>query len=166
MEVGRFFFSLAPPAQNSPELNFHFIIFSIQSSLLESLIIGKKRTICCEIFFNEHTQPFLSSNLPQKNFHKKSSHFHPKILWHHLKILSQKTWTKKAFLWKIKSDKKIVSCVLCLGLFFLDSSWCLVFSQILVELYIFPHFAKIFWIIFRSQGFTNMFWPILNVFDN
>ena len=32
-----FFFSAAPSAQNSPELRFHFIIFSIQSSLLGSL---------------------------------------------------------------------------------------------------------------------------------
>ena len=31
------FFSAAPPAQNSPELYFRFIIFSIQPSLLESL---------------------------------------------------------------------------------------------------------------------------------
>ena len=27
MAVGRFFFSAAPPAQNSPELHFRFIIF-------------------------------------------------------------------------------------------------------------------------------------------
>ena len=33
-----FFFSAAPPAQNSPELHFRFINFSIQPSLLESLV--------------------------------------------------------------------------------------------------------------------------------
>ena len=32
------FFSAAPPAQNSPELHFCFINFSIQPSLLESLV--------------------------------------------------------------------------------------------------------------------------------
>ena len=37
MAVGRFFFSAAPTAQNSPELNFRFINFFIQSSLLRSL---------------------------------------------------------------------------------------------------------------------------------
>ena len=38
MAVGSFFFSAAPPTQNSPELHFCFINFSIQSSLLESLV--------------------------------------------------------------------------------------------------------------------------------
>ena len=32
------FFSAAPPAQNSPELHFRFISFSMQLSLLESLV--------------------------------------------------------------------------------------------------------------------------------
>ena len=39
MAVVSFFFSAAPSAQNSPELHFRFIIFSIQPSLLESLAI-------------------------------------------------------------------------------------------------------------------------------
>ena len=37
MAVGRFFFSAAPTAQNSPELQFHFINSFIQLSLLGSL---------------------------------------------------------------------------------------------------------------------------------
>ena len=38
MAVGRFFFSAAPTAQNSPELYFRFINSFIQSSLLRSLL--------------------------------------------------------------------------------------------------------------------------------
>ena len=38
MAVGSFFFSAALTAQNSPELNFHFINSFIQPSLVESLI--------------------------------------------------------------------------------------------------------------------------------
>jgi hypothetical protein len=45
MAVGNFFFSVAPPAQNSPELHFRFIIFFIQPSLLESLHITIKNDI-------------------------------------------------------------------------------------------------------------------------
>ena len=37
MAVGSFFFSAAPPAQNSPELHFHFINYFIQHSLVGSL---------------------------------------------------------------------------------------------------------------------------------
>ena len=37
MAVWSFFFSAAPPTQNSPELHFRFTNFSIQLSLLESL---------------------------------------------------------------------------------------------------------------------------------
>ena len=37
MAVGRFFFTAAPTAQNSPELHFPFINSFIQPSLLESL---------------------------------------------------------------------------------------------------------------------------------
>ena len=37
-QLGVFFFSAAPPAQTSPELHFRFINFSIQPSLLESLL--------------------------------------------------------------------------------------------------------------------------------
>ena len=39
MAVGRFFFSAAPTAQNSPEPHFRFIDNFIQSSLLRSLYI-------------------------------------------------------------------------------------------------------------------------------
>ena len=45
MAVGNFFFSAAPPDQNSPELHFRFIIFFIQPSLLESLHITIKNDI-------------------------------------------------------------------------------------------------------------------------
>jgi hypothetical protein len=37
MAVGSVFFSAAPTAQNSPELNFPFINYLIQPSLVESL---------------------------------------------------------------------------------------------------------------------------------
>jgi hypothetical protein len=40
MAVGRFFFSAAQPAQNSPELHFRFLNSFIQPSLLESLDIA------------------------------------------------------------------------------------------------------------------------------
>ena len=39
MAVGRFFFSAAPTAQNSPELHFHFINYFIQPSRVESLTL-------------------------------------------------------------------------------------------------------------------------------
>jgi len=38
-------------------------------------MIGNKRPICCEISLNEDTQPFLSLNLPQKNFTKNHDKF-------------------------------------------------------------------------------------------
>ena len=38
MTVGSFFFSAAPPAQNSPELHFCFINFSIHPSRVGSLV--------------------------------------------------------------------------------------------------------------------------------
>ena len=37
-QLGGFFFSAAPPAQNSPELHFRSINLFIQPSLLESLV--------------------------------------------------------------------------------------------------------------------------------
>ena len=36
--------------------------------------------------------------------------------------------------------------------FFMDSSWCLVFFTDTCRTLFFPHLAKKFWILFRSQG--------------
>ena len=45
MAVGNFFFSAVPTAQNSPELNFHFINYFIQLSLLRSLYVTDTCTV-------------------------------------------------------------------------------------------------------------------------
>ena len=56
MAVGSFFLSAAPPVQNSPELHFCFIFFSIQPSLLEfhgwiNLLVHRSQSLgsCCFI---------------------------------------------------------------------------------------------------------------------
>ena len=59
MAVGRFFFSAAPTAQNSPEFHFCFINYFIQLSLLRSLI-GTLKAV--HTLFKIHTG--FSKNLP------------------------------------------------------------------------------------------------------
>ena len=54
---GSFFFSAAPPAQNSPELHFRFIIFSIQPSLLKSLAAAVGGLTKKASKINAHTPP-------------------------------------------------------------------------------------------------------------
>ena len=43
------------------------------------MIIGKKKEQIAVEFFNELTQPFLSHNLPQDRFHKKTEKNHNKF---------------------------------------------------------------------------------------
>ena len=45
MAVGSFFFSAAPTAQNSPELQFRFINSFIQLSLLRSLLVVERKEL-------------------------------------------------------------------------------------------------------------------------
>ena len=79
-------------------------------------------------------------------------------------FLKNKKVTKKLYLYEV-SIKEIRQSR---WVFFMDSSWCLVFFTDTCRTLFFPHLAKISWILFRSQGSTNggLFWPILKVFNN
>ena len=64
MAVGSFFFSAAPPAQNSPELHFRFIIFSIQPSLLESLCSLDEQYLSVDMYHEHISILALKDNCP------------------------------------------------------------------------------------------------------
>ena len=53
------------------------------------MIIGKKKEQIAVEFFNELTQPFLSHNLPQDRFHKKTEKNHNKFSSRNFMISSQ-----------------------------------------------------------------------------
>ena len=66
MAVGRFFFSAAPTAQNSPELHFRFINYFIQSCLLRSL--QRTKIILNKIFSTLFEEIDINStNFEEKN---------------------------------------------------------------------------------------------------
>ena len=52
-QLGVFFFSAAPTAQNSPELHFRFINSPIQSSVLKSVIAGEPVNVEVQVYVRE-----------------------------------------------------------------------------------------------------------------
>ena len=72
MAVGRFFFSAAPTAQNSPKLHFHFINSFIHQSCVGSLRRSDKIHIIATLILESRINAAPEINIASETFVKNS----------------------------------------------------------------------------------------------